>query len=375
MALSARGTVLCLLFLAMAGIGAAAVTPTITIESVTPQPASPGETIKMEVTVENEGDSRATFDPVVIETVTGITVIGTTDAIGQRFTLCGGCRQVGTIYLKADPETVSGTYPVEIRLTHGDAGIVKTEEIEVDGTPRLTIDMQEGKTVPGQNVTATMTVKNVGTDTASATTVTLDAAKFGMFPTTVSYGSIAPGETVSRSFQLAADERVGSGLQQATFDLTYRDDSSETTTTRTAALTVLKQADLAVSDFSLDDATVGAVTQLVVQVENLGPGEATNIVSTLTCDGAEVQTEKDFVGQLDDTESVPMTFEVRPTAQAVQCSVTTDYEDRAAQTIDTSFSFTASQSSGPLPYLAGAVIVIIAGYLVWRRRNDEAAAV
>ncbi|MFB6294142.1 MAG: hypothetical protein ABEI97_00120, partial [Candidatus Nanohaloarchaea archaeon] len=91
-------------------VAAGDVAPEVAVEAVSPQPSDPGDTVRLHVVVSNDGSQATTFAPVAVETVDGVSVIGTTDAIGSTFTLCGGCQRTGTIRLKVDEEAVSGTY-------------------------------------------------------------------------------------------------------------------------------------------------------------------------------------------------------------------------------------------------------------------------
>lgn len=367
-----RAATLLLFVLLSAGLGAG-VDSSVTANSIEPQPASPGDTVKVFVTAHNDGERATTFEPLSIETVPGVSVIGTTDSFREAFRLCDGCRLAGTVYLKVDEEAVSGTYPVDIELQHDAGAVVEKAAVEVDGTPDLTVNVPHTSVVPGENSSVTVTVENVGTDTATGTVLSLDGA-FALYPTTVLLGRIPSGETVQRTVQLSVDDDTSSGLTHPVFQLTYNDEAEQQVEEQSFAVTVRDAAELVLADFSVGTARVGSVATATVQLENLGPGQATHIMAALACDGAEVVQDRDFVGQIGDEESVPITFRVHPTSGQVQCRVTATYEDSTDRTLEASFGFPAQSGMPLLPLLVAAVAVVGAAYL-WKRRNDAAAAV
>lgn len=352
---------------------AAGVTSSVTANSIDPQPASPGDTVKVFVTAANSGNSDVTFEPLDVETVPGVTVIGTTSSFRNTFRLCDGCRLAGTVYLKVDEETVSGTYPVDITLRHADGAVVEKAVVEVDGTPDFSLDVPSVAVTPGENSTVTVAVENIGTDTATQTVLSLEG-NFAMYPTTVPLGRIPPGESVERTIKLAADADASSGLKHPVFQFTYNDEAEQTVADQRFGVTVRDTAELVLADFSVGSVEAGTDTTATVQLENLGPGQATHIEASLECEGADILQGRDFVGQIDDEERVPLTFRVRPTTESVECGVAATYKDSADRALEASFGFTAQRGGPILPVLVGAVLVAGAAYL-WKRRNDAAAAV
>ncbi|MDY6761776.1 MAG: hypothetical protein SVY41_01885, partial [Candidatus Nanohaloarchaea archaeon] len=355
------------------------VEPGVSIESFSPQPAEPGDTVNLHVTVHNEGDTTTTFAPVDVETVDGVSVIGTTDAIGSQFTLCGGCQRTGTVKLKVDEDAVSGTYPVDVTLaTPAGDGVVETAELEVDGEPNLLVQSPTVNIVPGDNTTATLTVTNIGTDTASQATVSLSDDMFALQPSPVSLGRIAPGETVRTPVTLAADSDISNGIDHLDLPLTYRDESDTVSTTATLTADILEQASVVISDVHTDGATVGKEGTVTLTLENLGPGEAERIVAELGCgETATVSSGKAFIGQLDDEENVPVTFTVTPREEQAQCEVTVRYHDAAQRQVTEAITFSADEQGTSPVLIVIAVVAVLGAVLYWRRtrKQDELAEI
>ncbi len=355
----------------LSSFAAASVQPDITLEKIDPQPASPGDTVKMYVVVSNDGSDGATFEPLEVETVENVNFIGTTSDFAKEFSLCSGCQKTGTLTFRVSPDAFSGEYPVDVRVWREDFGIVGKFEINVDGTPNLVVNAEEFRVAPGENTTKKLTVRNIGTDTASQVTVRSGDDSITLGPSETVFDSIPPGEEKKREIRLKADKNTESGTRNLELELSYRDENTEKSSSKTISGEVLEKAEIAISDFSVENKVAGKQTTLTVQLENLGPGEAERIVSEIKCENAEVSSAKSFVGQLGDEESVPVTFSITPRAGDVRCTLTTDYTAGTRMQLQDSFNFSAERKqSFILPVLA-AILVAAAGFYYWRKRRDD----
>lgn len=363
-----------LLFLA--STATASVGPKINVKSIDPAPSEPGDTVKVTLTVANDGTTSSDFRYVETETTDGIDVIGTTSGLKEDFTLCGGCQRIGTIYLKVDQSARSGTYPVDFVISPGKEEFSTTADIEVEGTPNLIVETEETHLVPGIYSNLDVTVRNIGTGRASEATLDQDEEMFSTLPQTIEFGDIEPGENVTRSARIVGDENLESGIKNLNFNLEYNNDGEETSKSVDIPVTIDNLADLAIETLESTSAVIGQPSTVTVEVENLGPGEAETISSQITCENAEVLTGKAFVGQLDDDESVPMIFEILPSERISKCSVEITYEDRTKHTITEDLDINAESSSNLLYYILILVVIAGIGIYYWRRqRQDELSEV
>ncbi|MCJ7479218.1 MAG: hypothetical protein MUP63_03530 [Candidatus Nanohaloarchaeota archaeon QJJ-7] len=369
-------TVLLTAFLLVLPAASAAVEPMISIENISPQPADPGETVNVDVRLKNDGDTDATFDPLQVKTPEGVTVIGTTASFSDEISICGGCQAVGTVYLKVEKDATTGTYPLRFDLEREGIGVSKTVELQVDGSPNLLFSLSNVSVAPGETIDSTLSVTNVGTERATQVVANPDNDLISFQPSSVSLGSIPPGETSTAPITIEADSSMDSGIQKFSADIDYRTDGGEASITRTETLSIRQVAELAVSDVDTGSATIGKTSTLRLELENLGPGEAERIKTELTCDGATVNRETAFIGQLDDDESVPATFELVPDRKNVECTVDTSYRDDTGRNISETFTFSATDRRSPL-MTAAIILAVIAGmvYLYWGRQGDEQAEI
>lgn len=364
------------LVLLLASAGSATVEPRITVESVSPQPAAPGDAVTMDIRLRNAGDEEATFDPLAVETPDGVAVTGMSGGFADGVTLCGGCQVVGTVYLKVAGDVVSGTYPVTLRLKRGNTGVAETAALEVDGTPALQVQAPVTSIVPGESTAVPVTVTNIGTDTATQVEVVFAGEGSAVSPSPLAVGSVPPGGNVTRTVTVQADDDLAAGLRDLALTVNYRDESDALSQDGTVTLQVLDSAELALADVAVDGAALGSRTTVTVKIENLGPGEAERIVADLACEGAAVLNGRAFVGQLDAGESVPMVFTVQPSGSDVSCTISTAFTDRERREISDTFGFHAEQQrSLVLPVVILLGILAAAGWYLRKRRQDELAAI
>ena len=125
-------------------------------------------------------------------------------------------------------------------------------------------------------------------------------------------------------------------------------------------------------DFKAETGTVGRTVSVTVEIENLGPGRAEKLYSSLDCEGAVMEVSRSFVGKLNDEESVPMVFQIIPEQENVDCEFQTSYTDSQENTLNVENSFSFEPRSYRNYFIAGAVLVLVVlAYLYNRRSEDE----
>lgn len=371
-----------LLFLALTAVAfvpsaSASAEPVIQIRDVYPHPAEPGDTVKMDILVKNNALSSGEFIPLQVETVGEVSYRGTTSNFARNFTLCGGCQMVGTLYFKVGEDVESGSYPVDITVSDGRVGIVEKTTLRVDGTPNILVSTAgTPEILRGGRTEFSLEIKNTGTDLASQVVLDSVSKMFSVQPSTIEVGSISPGETVTKTLQLEADEELKDGISHLRFDVRYGDESRTLTDSSSLPVKVLGETELALSNLRVKNPIIGKSTEMVVDIENTGPGEAEKLVSKLSCEGASVDTARSFVGQLEDGESVPLVFQATPTRPQIRCEITTAYTDSDREDFTETFTFSASPQSPPwIPILASLLLVTGASVYYWRSKQDGAEGV
>lgn len=362
-----------LVFLLITPSSLAASEPNILIENIEPQPAAPGDAVTFHLLAQNLGTDSEQFQALETETADKIQVLGRS-SLKSDFELCGGCQKVVKFYVKVSEEADSGTYPVEFRLitSKSGIGIIEKSTIVVDGEPNLQVSAEEIEVEQGGSTKFNLTATNIGTDAASEVVLELSNDDISVQPSSLALGSIEVGEIVNETISIRTDDSLAAGVHKLRVDASYRDENQRGNKTSSLTIYVLKKAELSVSSLKIEDATIGQATEAIIEVENQGPGEAEQVVSSLSCRGANLENEKAFIGQLDNEESVPMVFRLTPQTSDVGCSLELSYTDSEVRTISDTFTFSASSRQPPiLP--AAAALVLVGGliFYYWRHRGQD----
>jgi hypothetical protein len=295
--------------------------------------------------------------------------MGTTSNLNQEFSLCGGCQTTGTLYLKVEENASSGAYPVDISVVNSEGyGVVEKSVLEVDGSSELLLN-GNGSVKQGEDSELNLEMENIGQDSATQVTAYLQYPGITFQPSRIGFGNLEPGETVRKTVKIHADEKVVSGPVTVSSTVEYREDSSERIRNSSVPLKVLKDVHLAVSKVD-SEAEVSSSSGFMVELENIGSSEAEQIRSNLRCADASVLSGESFVGSLEEGESVPTTYSIRPNRKEVQCSIQVSYTGENEKNLEESFSVTAEDIIPMLPVLVPA-LVAFAGLVYWKKRSME----
>ena len=345
--------------------------PEIQIENMTPQPSSPGDTVKVHLIAQNQGSTGSTYESVKVETGENISILGRT-SMKESFYLCGGCQKVATFHLKISENAVSGSYPVEFHLTSEGTGTVENAVIDVDGQPNLVVSAENVEVKQGGETRFNLSISNHGTDVSSDTVITLSNPDMSFSPSKIHLGAVNPGETKQRSLELDAGEDLNSGPSTVNAAVEYRDGSENLNKQSSFSSLVLENAEIVVSQVDTEEAYIGSETRVMVELENTGAGEASKISSQLVCKNADLKSSKTFVGSLDSDESVPTVYQVVPDSKNVECGVKVSYSDSGEKVTNESFEIEASrETTDILPIVGIIAIITISGVYYWRRRDEE----
>lgn len=352
------------------GITAAQPKTEIQVQDQNPGIADPGDTIRMDILVSNNGDSSGEYQPINIEAVPSIEYKGTTSNLAEEFSLCGGCQTTGIIYLKVRENASSGTYPVDIGIQSTEnIGVVEKSVVEVDGSSELILT-GNGTVKQGESSEMKIQLENIGRDIATQTTVSLSHPLISFQPSKTSFGSLEPGDSAERSIEINTDEKIESGPETIHSTVEYREDGKRITKNSSVSLDILKDVEIVISQFK-SDARVSSSSRTLVELENIGNAEAEGIRSELECEGASILDGESYVGSLEPDESVPTVYSISPEQEDVNCRVKISYTGEEEHTLEESFSITAEHNNSfMLPSIIG-LVVVAGGLFYWRKKNNE----
>lgn len=345
--------------------------PEIQVENVTPQPGSPGDTVKIQLLAQNQGSTGGEYEGIGVETGSSMTLLGRT-SLDDSFYLCGGCQKTGTFYIKISENAVSGSYPIKFSLTNDETGIIKNSVIEVDGKPNPIVSAEDLEVKQGGETRFNVSVSNHGTDKSMETVLSLNNNDMSFSPSKANLGQIDAGETKEVPVGLDAGEDLSNGPSEIKAEIDYRDGSENLEKQSSFSALVLKDANMVVSQIDIDESEIGSETRVMIELENTGPGEASNISSELRCDKAAVQNSRAFAGSLDSDESIPTVYSVVPESETAECNIEVSYTDSVTDVTKTSFEISSSRERVSIYYIAViSSLIAISGIYYWRKRDSK----
>jgi len=340
------------------------------VTDVNPSVVAPGESFTAEVTLDNTGDDSSYFKELVLETPEEFTVIEGLNLGGNE--LCDYCKDEDTVRVKAEETINSGSYSFEVRPDpSSDTGYGSSDsfQIVVDGRPDLLLKIRNSTVSQEGEDSVDLAVENLGSETAYQISGSLDIPGIERDPNNFALGSLEPGEKVVREIGVRSSDDVRPGVKSAALSFSYRHGSEILSVSDEASIKVLKDPELAVSNLQPEDPVIGESNRLLVEMENVGNGEAKSITSNLNCDNASLDRNKAFVGSLENSESVPAVYQVNPDTSVVDCELAVNYVGANQSSVEESFSFVASERDrGDVFVLGGSLFLAVLVALVWKKK-------
>lgn len=344
-------------------------TASITISDLSTSTVEPGGEFTVKATINNPDLESKTYKPLTLDLPEGLKVVERPEEGLKE--LCASCSDERIFKINVDAAVDSGTYLIDIQPDEKyDQGYGQEEEftITVDGEANLVTKLERPEIILGEEKEALLQIENIGTDTASEVVIRPENTGITFQPGTLIVGEINEGEIYSENLTVHLSESLSSGVHNTAIDLRYKDETNQKTSSSQVSVKALEDSEIIISSTEFDDMVVGQKSSAVIELENQGPGEAENVSTTLNCQNASLKTNRAFIGQLEDEESVPTVFEIKPTEKDIKCSMEIRYSDSSEKQLTETFGITAEPRNLPI-YPISAVIVLIAvtGVYVIRR--------
>lgn len=342
-----------------------------------PYPVEPDQVVDIEVSLQNTGYAEA--ENIILEIIpeSPFTLLLGQEAT-KKFSRIEAQDQVTASYkLHVDKNAISDNYELEFVYykTGEEARITRNILIEVQGKPKLILEKIETypeEMEPGDSVTLTAKIKNMGTGSASFmeailvsnTTYILPVLSGGLYYV----GEIKAGETGEAKFEMSIDNSAESKTYSGDLDLTYKDDSGTTQTTSFSIGIPIKGTPIIeVLSAKIDNSA------FKVDIENIGTATAKALKISFIQDG-EVK-DSSVANELKPTRHKTIRFYGFRQGEAI---VNISYLDESNEFFINEFPLTVKpsayaeeQTGGGVSPLAPILIVVVVleSYYVWRLRK------
>jgi len=348
---------------------AGTVTSATTVSELSTSSIEPGGEFTVKATISNPEIEEATYKPLKLDLPEGLKVVDRPEQGLKQ--LCGSCTDERVFKVKADSDISSGTYKIKIEPDQSYSEGYGQEEqftVTVDGHANLVVKLGRPEIEQGGQAQALLEVENIGTDTASEVVIEPRNSEISFQPGKITVDEIREGKTYTENMSLNLDESLPSGIHETAIDVYYKDETQQKTSNSKASIETLEKSDIVISSTEIEKAVKGEKTDMVIELENQGPGEAENVSTKLQCNNASVKSDKAFMGQLAEDESVPAVYELTPQKQDLECNIQISYQDSQKKQVTETITITAEERPLPvIPVTAVIGLTVLVGVYAFRR--------
>ena len=341
-----------------------------------PNPVEPGQSVNLEIAIENDGYSAA--ENMVVEFIPKPPFsLLQGEIVKREFTQIPATGSIKTTYrLYADLIANTNDYELEFRV-YGkltpDNYIKKTIIVSVQGRSELIVDSV--KTVPenmepGGLATILFKIRNVGTGTVRNAKATLTSVSDEIIPVysagRVFVGNIEPNETGEVSMQVSIDSSAEYKTYITNLQMDYNDENNEEQST------IFSVGIPVTGSINLDIITVEANynrNKIEIDVANKGTTDAKSLEARLIVDGETIGI--DYISSLKATKKTTFDFPLifAGSGQFVIDFVGPGLEENQF-TADIIFDFVPQGDGGTssLLFIVSVVVVIVGWKKKWHHK-------
>jgi hypothetical protein len=339
----------------------------------TPYPAEPGKNFNLEVEVQNTGLGDANGIVVEIAPSAPFTLLPGAEKV-KTYTKISASSSVKVSYdLKVEEDAISNQYELEFRIYYANnptSYLSKKVVVNVQGQADFVIEStwtSPESIEPGGTVKVYAKINNIGTGTATQAQASLNSTSGLLIPVlsrgTVYLGEIKPGTDVVAEFELSVDTTAEHKTYPSTITLTYRDEegaSGQKYFSIGVPVTGLINLEIVKTEANFERDV------LQVEIANKGTADANSLEAKLVIDGKTVGV--DYVSQLKSTKKVTLEFPLVMEGKGqLELNFISPGLKQTQVTKEIILAYQNPNGSSPLSTAITIGIVLVIGYLIWRR--------
>ena len=303
------------------------------LESISPYPVEPGQDFTIQARIYNEGGKIAEDVIADIEYSEYFFLKSKDDDFDKPFNLCAGCSKDNLYYFAVLPDTISGEYPITIKIDRGGAIAEKKVLVRVIGQPDIIFNTKllDDEVHPDSSFDVLLNVRNVGTGIARNIKLEPTTSGFVMDESNLIFiKELKPNEEVNKTINFIVSDSLLPGPHKLDFRLAYKNEkSNQTTLNQALGVNLLNKVNLNIAAVTIDPLPIIKWKKAIItiRIENLGEGKAENIQVILKNKCLKGQT-KAYIGKLDEGEDAPAVFTLTPSkAGKSELEIRVTYED------------------------------------------------
>ncbi len=350
----------------------------VVLTNQNPYPVEPGEVVDIEISLQNTGYSDAENIILEIEPESPFTLLQGQERTKMFSRIPAQDHVTASYKLHVDTNAISDNYELKFAYYQKAEMVKRTDKVEiyVQGKPKLIlegIETSPEQIEPGDSVTLTARIKNVGTGSASFmeasfvsnTTYILPVFSGGLYY----MGEIKPGATEEAKFEMSVDNSAEYKTYLGVLTLNYKDDNGETRVTSfSVGIPVRGEPVIELLSSKVEN------SDLKVDLENIGTAKAKALKISLVQNG-EVK-DSAVASELKPTKHKTIRFRGFGYGEAL---INVSYLNERNEFFVKEFpvhvkpSARAEEGGGGVSPLTPVlvVVVVLESYYIWRLRKKR----
>ncbi|MEE9406307.1 MAG: CARDB domain-containing protein [Candidatus Aenigmarchaeota archaeon] len=346
----------------------------LVLTTQTPYPAEPGNTVNMEVELQNKGTTAKDITLEMVMNEPFSLLPG--EEQSKTFTSIQSGSSVKTSYnIFVATDAITNTYEMEFRLYEGSQRttyITRSVNLYVRGTPELVLVSMttDGTLEPNGQANITTVVKNIGTGTARHLTMEF-ASTDELIPVlsggNVYVGDLEAGGSASTSMLISIDSSAEQKTYTSTITASFLDESNDKQTKEfeiglpvsgTIHLDVIKTE----PDYSRG--------KLKIEVANKGTVEAKSVEAKLMVDGKMVDVE--YVSSIKANKKATFTFPLALKGDGkLEIAYIGPGLEKNMDVKDIALNFDMPTGDATGTYVIVFIVIVVVFYYFWRKRKKK----
>jgi hypothetical protein len=343
-----------------------------------PYPVEPGQVVDIEISLQNSGFASADNIVLAMNPKSPFSLLPGQEQI-KTFTRVAALDHVTATYkLYVDKNAISDNYDLEFLYSNAgsDTQISNKVAIQVQGKPKLVLDnivTEPFDIAPGDTVTLTASIKNVGTGSASSMEATLASNTSFIVPVLSGglhyIGTINAGETKEATFEMSVDTTAEYTTYPGLLMLSFTDESGiAASDSFYVGIPIRGKPIIDILSAKIDG------TDYKVDIENIGTANA-KALKILLIQGGKT-SDSAIANELRPAKSKTIRFTGYEFGQA---TINISYLDETNKFFSSEYpvtinkattSSTQSGDSGLSPLVPVLIVVVVLeSYYVWRIRK------
>jgi len=356
----------------------------ISVESVNPYPVQPGEDFTVQIRVTNTGQQLANDVDIYFHENPYFYLTGNENKF-ENLNICSGCSSDNRFYFTVSSNTKSGEYPLIFKVE--DDGIIKEQEvfIKVTGKPQMIFnaEIEKENIAPGESIPIKLNLENIGSGTAKNIKVTPQDDNFILEGENLIFiKEISPEKSIEKQINFLVSNDLTAKPHKIKLGLSYENEEGiDFSSEQSIGVDLINNVKLNIASYQWypEELFLNEYSQLTVRVENLGEGDATNVVVEILSDNLE-GNKKAYIGKLKEDEDSAAYFSLKPkTLKKSDLNLQITYkDDLGTHTIKETFPLNIKQISHAVAYLIIGIILLlivaIAGIYYHNKKTNKKGA-